>query len=110
MEYKRSANGIGYRYQSQIYQIGVFFVPVLHRYSPVFTLKYRYHTSTDRYRTVPYHTRYIRYRYPLLRISVTVFSVPVGTELIKSCSNAAMQVIAPFRLLFIHTLSKLYFV
>ncbi|KAJ0929107.1 hypothetical protein HanRHA438_Chr04g0201291 [Helianthus annuus] len=60
--------------------------------------------------TEPYHTRYIRYRYPLLGISVTVFSVPVGTELIKSCSNAATQVIAPFRLLFIHTVSKLYFV
>ncbi|MFS8022389.1 hypothetical protein Hanom_Chr16g01438891 [Helianthus anomalus] len=53
---------------------------------------------------------YIRYRYPLLRISVMVFSVTVVTELIKSCSNAAMQVIAPFRLLFIHTVSKLYFV
>ncbi|MFS7911525.1 hypothetical protein Hanom_Chr02g00119171 [Helianthus anomalus] len=49
--------------------------------------------------TEPYHSRYIRYRDPLLGISVTVFSVPVGTELIKSCSNAAMQVIAPFRLL-----------
>ncbi|KAJ0480606.1 hypothetical protein HanIR_Chr13g0633631 [Helianthus annuus] len=60
--------------------------------------------------TEPYHTRYIRYRYPLLGILVTVFSVPVGTELIKSCSNASMQVIAPFRLLFIHTVSKLYFV
>ncbi|KAJ0733968.1 hypothetical protein HanPI659440_Chr11g0414411 [Helianthus annuus] len=96
---------IGYRYRSQIYQIDVFLVPVLHRYSPVFTLKYRCRTSTE-----PYHSRYIRYRYPLLGISVTVFSVPVGNELIKSCSNAAMQVIAPFRLLFIHTVSKLYFV
>ncbi|MFS7981265.1 hypothetical protein Hanom_Chr10g00948921 [Helianthus anomalus] len=56
--------------------------------------------------TEPYHTRYIRYRYPLLGILVTVFSVPVGgTELIKSCSNTSMQAIAPFRLLFIHTLS-----
>ncbi|MFS7992045.1 putative mitochondrial carrier domain superfamily [Helianthus anomalus] len=91
----------------QIYQTGVFSVPVLHRYSPVFTLKYRCRTSTDRYRTVPY----IRYRYPLFGISVTVFSVPVGgTEFIKSCSNATMQAIAPFRLLFIHTVSKLYFV
>ncbi|KAJ0488755.1 hypothetical protein HanHA300_Chr12g0436371 [Helianthus annuus] len=43
--------------------------------------------------TEPYHTRYIRYRYSLLGISVTVFSVPVGNELIKSCSNATMQVI-----------------
>ncbi|MFS8005731.1 hypothetical protein Hanom_Chr13g01240791 [Helianthus anomalus] len=60
--------------------------------------------------TEPYHARYIRYRYPLLGISVTVFSVPVGTKLIKSCSNTAMQVIAPFRLLFIHIVSKLYFV
>ncbi|KAJ0668917.1 hypothetical protein HanPI659440_Chr17g0695111 [Helianthus annuus] len=34
-----------------------------------------------------------------------VFSVTVVTELIKSCSNAAMQVIAPFRLLFIHTVT-----
>ncbi|KAJ0861272.1 hypothetical protein HanPSC8_Chr12g0504801 [Helianthus annuus] len=49
---------------------------------------------------------YFRYRF----CTVTVFSVPVGTELIKSCSNAGMQVIAPFRLLFIHTVSKLYFV
>ncbi|MFS7963517.1 hypothetical protein Hanom_Chr08g00738971 [Helianthus anomalus] len=37
--------------------------------------------------TEPYPTRYIRYRYPLLGISVTVFSVPVGTELIKSCGT-----------------------
>ncbi|MFS8019688.1 hypothetical protein Hanom_Chr15g01406651 [Helianthus anomalus] len=55
-------------------------------------------------------TRDIRYRYPLLGISVTILSLPVGNELIKSCSNIAMQVIAPFRLLFIHTVSKLYFV
>ncbi|MFS7993032.1 hypothetical protein Hanom_Chr12g01089261 [Helianthus anomalus] len=34
---------------------------------PVFTLKYRCRTSTDRYRT-----RYIRYMYPLLEI-LTVF-------------------------------------
>ncbi|MFS7999798.1 hypothetical protein Hanom_Chr12g01170761 [Helianthus anomalus] len=60
--------------------------------------------------TEPYHASYIWYRYPLLGISVTVFSVPVGTKLIKSCSNAAMQVIAPFKLLFIRTVSKLYFV
>ncbi|MFS7995673.1 hypothetical protein Hanom_Chr12g01120731 [Helianthus anomalus] len=60
--------------------------------------------------TETHRTRYIRYRYPLLGISVTVFFLSVGTELIKSCSNKAMQVIAPFRLLFIHTVSKLYFV
>ncbi|MFS8005641.1 hypothetical protein Hanom_Chr13g01239711 [Helianthus anomalus] len=30
--------------------------------------------------TEPYHTRYIRYWYPLMGISVTVFSVPVGTS------------------------------
>ncbi|MFS7930414.1 hypothetical protein Hanom_Chr04g00344051 [Helianthus anomalus] len=41
------ANGIGYMYRSQIYQISVFFVPVPHRYSPVFTLKYRCRTNTD---------------------------------------------------------------
>ncbi|MFS7956267.1 hypothetical protein Hanom_Chr07g00652581 [Helianthus anomalus] len=40
---------------------------------------------------------YIRYRYPLLLIWVTVFSVPVGTELIKSCSNVAMKVIVLFK-------------
>ncbi|KAJ0458452.1 hypothetical protein HanIR_Chr15g0785271 [Helianthus annuus] len=88
----------------------IFSVPVRHRYSPVFTLKHRCCTSIDRYRTVLYRTRYIQYRYPLLGISVTVFSVPVGTELIKSCSNVTMQVIASFRLLFIHTVSKLYFI
>ncbi|KAJ0693603.1 hypothetical protein HanPI659440_Chr15g0599031 [Helianthus annuus] len=83
---------------------------------------YRFHTGIQRFLpsntgavpiptcTEPCHTRYIRYRYPLLGISVPVFSVPVGNELIKSCSNAAMQVIAPFRLLFIHTVSTLYFV
>ncbi|MFS8032506.1 hypothetical protein Hanom_Chr17g01558581 [Helianthus anomalus] len=46
---------------------------------------------------------YIRYRYPLLRMSVTVVSIPV-TELIKSFINVAIQVIVPFRLLFLHTL------
>ncbi|MFS7992783.1 hypothetical protein Hanom_Chr12g01086391 [Helianthus anomalus] len=81
---------------------------VRHRHLSVFTLKYRCRTSTDHIE--PYRTMYIRYRYPLLGISVTVFSVPVGTELIKSCSSVAMQVIAPFRLFLIHTVSKLYFV
>ncbi|KAJ0842751.1 hypothetical protein HanRHA438_Chr15g0683981 [Helianthus annuus] len=69
---------------------GIFLVPVRHRYSSVFTLKCRCRTSTG---TDLYRTRYIRYRYPLLGISVTVFSVPVRTELIKSRSNVAMQVI-----------------
>ncbi|MFS7992517.1 hypothetical protein Hanom_Chr12g01083121 [Helianthus anomalus] len=55
---------------------GVFMVPVRHWYLLVFTLNYMCRTSTELYRT-----RYIRYRYPLLGISVTVFSVPVGTEL-----------------------------
>ncbi|MFS7904316.1 hypothetical protein Hanom_Chr01g00034651 [Helianthus anomalus] len=41
--------------------------------------------------TEPYHTRYIRYRYPHMGISI-----PVGIE--------------PFRLLFIDTVSKLFFV
>ncbi|KAF5765156.1 hypothetical protein HanXRQr2_Chr15g0700441 [Helianthus annuus] len=77
----------------------------IHRFLPSNTGVVPVPTSTE-----PYHTRYIRYRYPFLGISVTVFSVPVGNELIKSCSNATMQVIAPFRLLFIHTVSKLYFV
>ncbi|KAJ0520475.1 hypothetical protein HanIR_Chr10g0459841 [Helianthus annuus] len=102
------ANGIGYRYRSQIYQIGVFlyrFRTGIHRFLPSNTGAVPIPTCTE-----PCHTRYIRYRYPLLGISVPVFSVPVGNELIKSCSNAAMQVIAPFRLLFIHTVSKLYFV
>ncbi|MFS7901373.1 hypothetical protein Hanom_Chr00s201380g01838011 [Helianthus anomalus] len=48
------ANGIGHRYRSQVYQTGVFLVPVPHRYSPVFTLKYRFRTNTDLYQTVPY--------------------------------------------------------
>ncbi|MFS7940901.1 hypothetical protein Hanom_Chr05g00469771 [Helianthus anomalus] len=77
-----------------------------YRYSSVFTLKCWCHTSTG---IEPYRTRYIRYRYPLLGIWVTVFSVPVGTELIKSCNNVTMQVIAPFRLLFIHLVGKMYF-
>ncbi|MFS8022572.1 hypothetical protein Hanom_Chr16g01441111 [Helianthus anomalus] len=72
----------------------------IHRFLPSNTGVVPVPTSTE-----PYHTRYIRYRYPLLGISITV-----GNELIKSCSNATMQVIAPFRLLFIHTVSKLYFV
>ncbi|MFS7957028.1 hypothetical protein Hanom_Chr07g00661561 [Helianthus anomalus] len=88
-----------YRYTLLGISITVFSVPVGTE------LIYRCRTSTDRY-----STRCIRYRYTLLGISITVFSVPVGTELIKSCSNVAMQVIAPFRLLFIHTVSKLYFV
>ncbi|MFS7930522.1 hypothetical protein Hanom_Chr04g00345291 [Helianthus anomalus] len=71
---------------------------------------FRYRFCICIHRFLPSIARYIRYRYPLLVISVTVFSVPVGTKLIKSCSNAAMQVIAPFRLFFIHTISKLYFV
>ncbi|MFS7940865.1 hypothetical protein Hanom_Chr05g00469331 [Helianthus anomalus] len=77
----------------------------IHRFLPSNTGAVLVPTGTE-----PYHARYIRYRYPLLGILVTVFSVPVGTKLIKSCSNAAMQVIAPFRLIFIHTVSKLYFV
>ena len=77
----------------------------IHRFLPLNTGVVPVSTGTE-----PYHTRYIRYRYPLLGISVTVFSVPVGTELIKSCSNVAMQVIALFKLLFIHTVSELYFV
>ncbi|MFS7985629.1 hypothetical protein Hanom_Chr11g01000751 [Helianthus anomalus] len=89
-------------------KLSVFLVSVWHRYSSGFTLKYQCRISTDRIK--PYCTRYIRYRYQLLGISVTVFSVPVGTELIKSCRNVAMQVIAQFRLLFIDTVSKLYFV
>ncbi|MFS7936221.1 hypothetical protein Hanom_Chr05g00412991 [Helianthus anomalus] len=77
----------------------------IHRFLPSNTGVVPVPTDTE-----PYHVRYIRYQYPLLGISVTVFSVPVGTKLIKSCINAAMQVIAPFRLLLIHTVSKLYFV
>ncbi|KAJ0617822.1 hypothetical protein HanHA89_Chr02g0046161 [Helianthus annuus] len=68
----------------------------IHRFLPSNTVVIPVLTGTE-----PYRTRYIRYRYPLLGISVTVFSVPVGTELIKSRSNVAMKVIAPFRLLFI---------
>ncbi|MFS7931749.1 hypothetical protein Hanom_Chr04g00359641 [Helianthus anomalus] len=81
------------------------FNTVIHQFLPSNTGVVPVPTSTE-----PYRTRYIRYQYTLLGISVTVFSVPVGTELIKSCSNVTMQVIAPFRLLFIHTVSKLYFV
>ncbi|MFS7910645.1 hypothetical protein Hanom_Chr02g00108681 [Helianthus anomalus] len=81
------------------------FCTVIHRFLPSNNGAVPVPTGTE-----PYHTRYIRYRYPLLGISVTVFSVPVGTEPIKSYSNASMQVIVPFRLPFIHIVSKLYFV
>ncbi|MFS8012047.1 hypothetical protein Hanom_Chr14g01316111 [Helianthus anomalus] len=60
----------------------------IHRFLPSNTGAVPVPTGTE-----PYYTRYIRYRYPLLRISVTVFSIPIGNELIKSCSNATMQVI-----------------
>ncbi|MFS7952655.1 hypothetical protein Hanom_Chr07g00609401 [Helianthus anomalus] len=75
------------------------FCTCIHRFLPSNTGAVPVPTGTE-----PYHARYIRYRYPLLRISVTVFSVTVGTKLIKSCSNAAMQVIAPF--ITFHTHSK----
>ncbi|MFS8019475.1 hypothetical protein Hanom_Chr15g01404211 [Helianthus anomalus] len=103
---KLRANSIGYRYRSNLLN-GVYFWyrfgTGIHRLYPQIPLSYQY-------RPVPNHTRYIRYRYPLLGISITLFSVPVDAELIKSCSNVSMQVNAPFRLLFIHTVSKLYFV
>ncbi|MFS8003488.1 hypothetical protein Hanom_Chr13g01214571 [Helianthus anomalus] len=60
----------------------------IHRFLPSNTSVVPVSTGTE-----PYHTRYIQYRYPLLGISVTV-----GTELIKSCSNVTIQVIAPFSL------------
>ncbi|MFS7994791.1 hypothetical protein Hanom_Chr12g01110241 [Helianthus anomalus] len=96
--------GIGLKFIKLVY-FRYQFCTDIHRFLPSNTGTVPVPTGTE-----PYHTRYIRYRYPLLGISVTVFSVPVDTELIKSCSNAAMQVIAPPRLLFIHTVSKLYFV
>ncbi|MFS7981266.1 hypothetical protein Hanom_Chr10g00948931 [Helianthus anomalus] len=66
----------------------------IHRFLPSNTGDVPVPTGTE-----PYHTRYIRYGYPLLGISIMVFSVPVGgTELIKSFSNTAMQAIAPFKL------------
>ncbi|KAJ0770547.1 hypothetical protein HanPI659440_Chr07g0258881 [Helianthus annuus] len=74
----------------------------IHRFLPSNTGAVSVPTSIE-----PYRTMYILYWYPLLGISVTVFSVPVGTDLIKSCSNVAMQVIVPFRLLFIHRVSDL---
>ncbi|KAJ0827957.1 hypothetical protein HanRHA438_Chr17g0831761 [Helianthus annuus] len=36
------------------YRLLTFSISVRHRYSSIFTLKYQYRTSTDRYRTVPY--------------------------------------------------------
>ncbi|KAJ0940565.1 hypothetical protein HanRHA438_Chr02g0084841 [Helianthus annuus] len=36
------------------YRLLTFSVSVRHQHSPVFTLKYRYGTSTDRDRTIPY--------------------------------------------------------
>ncbi|KAJ0599014.1 hypothetical protein HanIR_Chr03g0100051 [Helianthus annuus] len=99
-----SGIGTGLKFTKPVY-FRYRFCTGIHRFLPSNTCAVPVPTGTE-----PYHTRYIRCRYPLLGISVTVFSVPVGTELIKSCSNASMQVIAPFRLLFIHTVSKLYFV
>ncbi|MFS7969358.1 hypothetical protein Hanom_Chr09g00808251 [Helianthus anomalus] len=90
-------SGTGIKFINQVY--------FRYRFLPLNTSDVPVPTGTE-----PYRTRYIRYRYPLLGISIAVFLVPVGTELIKSCSNVAMQVIAPFRLLFIHTVSKLCFV
>ncbi|MFS7924775.1 hypothetical protein Hanom_Chr03g00276651 [Helianthus anomalus] len=90
------SNRVYFRYQ---------FGTGIHRILPLNTGVVPVSASTE-----PYHNRHIRYLYPLLGISVTVFSILVGTEFIKSCSNVAMQVIAPFRLLFIHTVSKMYFV
>ncbi|MFS7960902.1 hypothetical protein Hanom_Chr08g00708481 [Helianthus anomalus] len=48
----------------------------IHRFLPSNTGAVPVPTGTE-----SYHTRYIRYRYPLLEISVTVYSVLVGTEL-----------------------------
>lgn len=94
-----SGIGTGLKFTKPVY-FRYRFCTGIHRFLPSNTGAVPVPTGTE-----PYHTRYIRYLYPLSGISV-----PVGTELIKSCSNAAMQVIAPFRLLFIHTVSKLYFV
>ncbi|KAJ0617821.1 hypothetical protein HanHA89_Chr02g0046151 [Helianthus annuus] len=99
-----SGTGTGIKLPNRVY-FRCRFGTGIHRFLPSNTGAVPVPTSTE-----PYCTRYIRYRYPLLGISITVFSVPVGTELIKSCSNVAMHVIAPFKLLFIHTVSKLYFV
>ncbi|MFS7963462.1 hypothetical protein Hanom_Chr08g00738341 [Helianthus anomalus] len=99
-------SGTGIKFTNQVYfryRFGTGFYPLI----PV---SCQYRPVPCQYRPVLNRTRYIRYRYPLLGISIAVFLVPVGTELIKSSSNVAMQVIAPFRLLFIHTVSKLYFV
>ncbi|MFS8014634.1 hypothetical protein Hanom_Chr15g01346821 [Helianthus anomalus] len=66
------------------YQLGT----GIHRFLPSNTGVEPVPTGTE-----PYRIRYIRYWYLLLGFSITVFSVPVGTELIISRSNAAMQII-----------------
>ncbi|KAJ0786384.1 hypothetical protein HanOQP8_Chr02g0054841 [Helianthus annuus] len=79
-----SGIGIGLKFKNPVY-FRYQFCTGNHRFLPSNTGAVPVPISTK-----PYHTRYIRYRYPLLGISVTVFSVPVGNELIKSCSNATM--------------------
>ncbi|MFS8029056.1 hypothetical protein Hanom_Chr16g01517831 [Helianthus anomalus] len=76
--------GTGLKFTKPVY-FRYRFCTSIHRFLPSNTGAVPVTTGTE-----PYHTRYIRYRYPLLEISVTVFSVPVDTELIKSCSNATM--------------------
>ncbi|KAJ0525817.1 hypothetical protein HanHA300_Chr09g0316331 [Helianthus annuus] len=94
--------GTGLKFTKPVY-FRYRFCTGIHRFLPSIPVVYQYRPVSNRTILGIFGT-------PLLRISVTVFSVPVGTDLIKSCSNAAIQVIAPFKLLFIHTVSKLYFV
>ncbi|KAJ0555920.1 hypothetical protein HanRHA438_Chr07g0295951 [Helianthus annuus] len=70
-----SAVGNGFKFTKPVY-FRYWFCTGIHRFLPSNTGAVPVLSGTE-----PYHTRYIRYRYPLMGISVTVFSIPVGTEL-----------------------------
>ncbi|MFS7928415.1 hypothetical protein Hanom_Chr04g00320481 [Helianthus anomalus] len=60
-----SGIGIGIKFTKSVY-FRYRFCTVIHRFLPSNTGALSVPTGTE-----PYHTRYIRYRYPLLGISVT---------------------------------------
>ncbi|KAM0051388.1 hypothetical protein Hdeb2414_s0007g00235921 [Helianthus debilis subsp. tardiflorus] len=91
-----------YRIYQTRYTFGTDSVPTFEIFStgsvPVFTVFYSQIPVPNR--TIPYRTRCIRYRYPLLGIfgTGTFGSVPVGTELIPICKNPIVYKYAWFLL------------
>ncbi|MFS7932951.1 hypothetical protein Hanom_Chr04g00374011 [Helianthus anomalus] len=73
-----SVIGTGLKFTKSVYFRYRFFTGI-HRFLPSNTGTVPVPTGTE-----PYHTRYIRYRYPLLRISVTVFLVPSSSNLVAT--------------------------